>query len=202
MSNFFGQYYIDSDLCYALSKLMDLNLHRQDTAFERGYTLISSEHMSPVWMTLYEQEILECLQKYQEEFRYSQEGCAGIVMEKPYNLQHYAPNRHYSVWHCENNGVPPFHRRHLAFMTYLNTVETGGDTEFFYQQQSFTPKIGRTLIWPAYFTHTHRGIPTPDDKKIITGWFRFFDTEQFQQDTQELNDEDFYNRLHELDTVR
>ena len=36
------------------------------------------------------------------------------------------------------------------------------------------PKAGQLSIFPAYFTHTHRGIVAPEeDKYIITGWFHY-----------------------------
>jgi hypothetical protein len=64
-------------------------------------------------------------------------------------------------------------------MTYLNDVPRGGETEFLYQGIKVEPKKGLTLIWPADWTHTHRGLPAPTDKYIITGWLNFFpeDTE-------------------------
>ena len=34
------------------------------------------------------------------------------------------------------------------------------------------PKKGLSVIWPADFTYTHRGIPSPTQEKYIaTGWF-------------------------------
>jgi hypothetical protein len=59
-------------------------------------------------------------------------------------------------------------------MTYLNDVYKGGETEFFHQQFKVTPKKGLTLIWPADWTYTHRGIVAPVEEKIIvTGWWNF-----------------------------
>jgi hypothetical protein len=35
-----------------------------------------------------------------------------------------------------------------------------------------TPVVGRTIIWPAGFTHMHRGNPPLEGEKMyITGWF-------------------------------
>jgi hypothetical protein len=59
-------------------------------------------------------------------------------------------------------------------MTYLNTIKDGGETEFLYQKIKFKPKKGLSLIWPTDFTHTHRGIPSPtEEKMIVTGWLNF-----------------------------
>ena len=57
-------------------------------------------------------------------------------------------------------------------MLYLNTVKDKGGTEFIFQNV-VTPAIkGNLLIWPAEFTHLHRGIISPTEKKYIaTGWF-------------------------------
>ena len=64
--------------------------------------------------------------------------------------------------------------RHLVWMTYLNDVEEGGETEFYYQKLKVKPRKGLTLIWPVDWTHTHRGIVAPkEEKMILTGWFSF-----------------------------
>ncbi|GIS66316.1 MAG: hypothetical protein CM1200mP5_1000 [Candidatus Pelagibacterales bacterium] len=42
-------------------------------------------------------------------------------------------------------------------MTYLNNVEDGGTTNFEYYDIKVKPEIGKTLIWPAEWTHAHTG---------------------------------------------
>ena len=57
---------------------------------------------------------------------------------------------------------------------YLNDVEEGGETEFLYQSRRVKPKRGRLAIWPAQFTHMHRGNPPlSGDKYVITGWVEY-----------------------------
>lgn len=64
--------------------------------------------------------------------------------------------------------------RVLLFMYYLNTVPSGGETEFFYQQKRIRPVEGRLVIAPAGFTHTHKGhVPLSNDKYILTSWVLF-----------------------------
>ena len=64
--------------------------------------------------------------------------------------------------------------RVITWMIYLNDVEDGGSTEFPYQKQVFQPKAGSLLLWPAGYTHPHRGNPVySNDKYIFTGWFGF-----------------------------
>lgn len=93
------------------------------------------------------------------------------------NLQKYNPGGAYFEWHCERTGGDgPSGKRHLVFMTYLNDVVDAGETEFFYQNIKVKPQKGLTLIWPADWTHTHRGCPSMTQTKYIaTGWFRFMD---------------------------
>ena len=36
------------------------------------------------------------------------------------------------------------------------------------------PKKGLTVIWPAIWTHTHKGLPAPKELKYIcTGWYEW-----------------------------
>lgn len=91
-----------------------------------------------------------------------------------FNIQRYYPGgQAYHSWHYES-AAPQASDRLLAWMSYLNDVDEGGETEFLYQEIKMQPREGRTLIWPAGFTHTHRGLPAKSGVKfIITGWFRF-----------------------------
>ncbi|RUO76976.1 2OG-Fe(II) oxygenase [Idiomarina seosinensis] len=80
----------------------------------------------------------------------------------------------YNYWHCEQfpqKGSTEALHRALLFMVYLNDVEEGGETDFYYQQRSLRPTAGQLVIAPAYFTHTHRGrMPISNDKYILTSW--------------------------------
>ena len=61
-------------------------------------------------------------------------------------------------------------------MTYLNDVssEDGGSTIFTHYGLEFQPRKGQTLIWPAEWTHAHKGsVLTNNSKYIITGWMHF-----------------------------
>ena len=94
-------------------------------------------------------------------------------IENNIKIQHYQPNEGYYKWHWENTGHEENIKRHLVFMTYLNNVKDGG-TEFKYQNITAPAHKGLTLIWPAIWTHTHRGqISQTESKTIITGWFSY-----------------------------
>ena len=93
------------------------------------------------------------------------------------NLQKYVKGEGgYFHWHSEHYPHPtdPHQdslHRNLVWMFYLNDVEQGGETEFFYQNFKSKPKQGSLVIFPAGFTHTHRGQkPISNDKYIFTSW--------------------------------
>jgi hypothetical protein len=79
----------------------------------------------------------------------------------------------YHMWHSENTSKELCHRI-LAWTLYLNDVEEGGETEFLYYPKRIKPKTGTFALWPASFTHTHRGNPPISNTKyIVTGWTEF-----------------------------
>jgi len=79
----------------------------------------------------------------------------------------------YHTWHFESSSREVSNRL-MAWMVYLNDVEEGGETEFLYQHMRIKPKEGTLLIFPAGYTHTHRGNPPLSNSKyILTGWVEF-----------------------------
>jgi hypothetical protein len=76
----------------------------------------------------------------------------------------------YHVWHSEY-APGQYDDRFAAWILYLNDVEEGGETEFLYQSKRIQPRQGDLAVWPAYYTHAHRGNPPlRGDKYILTGW--------------------------------
>lgn len=90
-------------------------------------------------------------------------------------IQKYKPGGGFHIYHTERgSSKEPISSRHLVFMTYLNDITDGGETEFYHQKIKIKPQKGLTIIWPADWTHTHRGIPSPSETKyIVTGWYNF-----------------------------
>jgi hypothetical protein len=168
-------------------KLCDeLVQHHKETPFKGPGSLgnvVAEEYKKSIDCYLYPNSklggsYLVALQKVVEEYirqysfcdHYAPWKCIELI-----NIQHYAPEGGYFTWHTERtNAQLPASVRHLVFMTYLNDVTDGGETEFYYQNLKVQPQKGKTLIWPADWTHTHRGITSAtQDKYIITGWFSF-----------------------------
>ena len=89
-----------------------------------------------------------------------------------YNIQRYLPGEGFYNWHCENSGYTSGGDRVLAWMIYLNDVEAGG-TQFKSQNHTEKAEAGKFVIWPAGWTHTHKGqVSETQTKYIITGWYR------------------------------
>lgn len=90
-----------------------------------------------------------------------------------FNIQRYMPGQHFKRVHTERASIQNLHRV-FAFMTYLNDVQEGGSTYFSHYDLDIQPKKGLTLIWPAEWTHAHKGnILKQGSKYIITGWLNF-----------------------------
>ena len=93
----------------------------------------------------------------------------GLISD--FNLQKYLPGKAYSGEHMEHGRDECDSKRILAWIIYLNDIKNKGGTCF--PQQNFTtkPRAGDLYIWPAGWTHSHYGIPAPNEiKYIATGW--------------------------------
>lgn len=122
----------------------------------------------------YFDELRKVSNSYIEKYTYANYYNAWDIVDST-NVQHYKPEEGYYGWHTERCGfLPPGSSRHLVYLTYLNDVTDDGETEFYYQQLKIQPRKGLTLIWPADWTHTHRGIPSKTQEKyIVTGWYNY-----------------------------
>tara|TARA_R100000963_G_C4616081_1_gene84977 strand:- start:356 stop:904 length:549 start_codon:yes stop_codon:yes gene_type:complete len=108
-----------------------------------------------------------CATKYIDEFKLK----FNIITDTVNLIQYYPKNGGYKLFHSENSSLSTAHRR-LVYMLYLNDVPNGG-TEFKYQNIITQAVKGNLLIWPAEFTHTHKGvISKTKEKYIATGWFK------------------------------
>ena len=120
----------------------------------------------------YFEELLNCYKNYVEEWPFLKE-LAQKTEISSFNLQRYKPGQHFKKIHSERTSIESSHRI-FAFMSYLNDVEEGGSTYFSHYDIEIQPRKGLTLIWPAEWTHAHRGnILKKGSKYIITGWICF-----------------------------
>lgn len=184
--NFVKKYYIDEKICDDLINLFNLNQHKAsqgkvgktkgscvDLKAKKCFEMfIELEH--PISQK-YLKALDKCKNLYVKEFNTLNYTDRYWGIKDPIKLQKYfAPQDGYFAWHSERDGDPDNIGRLLVYMTYLNDVKKGGHTEFFYQKLKIKPKKGLTLIWPADFTHTHRGNLVKEGiKYIATGWFSY-----------------------------
>ena len=100
----------------------------------------------------------------------------GNIRATVMKLQRTSPGGGYHVWHGEQ-GPGDNARRVVVYMLYLNSIapEEGAETEFLYQKKRFNPVENTMVIWPAAYTHAHRGNPVLGEtyKYIVTGWFYY-----------------------------
>jgi hypothetical protein len=89
-----------------------------------------------------------------------------------YKMQKTYAGGGFCQWHYEQGREPGTVERYGVWMLYLNDVANGGRTDFPAQNVSFAPECGTLVIWPAAYTHPHRGAPDlRQTKYIVTGWF-------------------------------
>ena len=127
--------------------------------------------------TLFEDILQGSLKDYKKI--YFNHGISKFDLAPTFKIQRYNTGEGYFILHSEHGssilrdgGDPSL--RVLVWMVYLNDVHDGGYTEFPHQKRKFQPRRGDVLMWPAFFTHPHRGITSKSQTKYIaTGWFSF-----------------------------
>ena len=114
-----------------------------------------------------------CYDAYTEQYSLLKDDkITGTAMK----MQRTDPGGGYHIWHGEQ-GNGEHADRVLVYMLYLNTLtqEEAGETEFLYQQRRISPQENTMVLWPAAFTHAHRGntVFGERSKYIVTGWFYY-----------------------------
>ena len=117
-------------------------------------------------------ELHKCFADYQHQWPFMKSILKDVDIGS-FNVQKYSKGDHFSGVHSERTS-PQHSLRLFAWMTYLNDVDDGGKTNFTHYDIKIKPEIGKTLIWPAEWTHAHSGeILNNGEKYIITGWMNF-----------------------------
>ena len=120
----------------------------------------------------YIEELHKCFVDYQNQWPFLKDKIKSLHIGA-FNIQRYFPGDHFAKIHCERISIQTIHRM-FAWMTYLNDVDDGGVTNFSHYAIKVKPEIGKTLIWPAEWTHAHSGeVLNSGVKYIVTGWMHF-----------------------------
>jgi hypothetical protein len=181
--DFIQGYFIDDNkLCYDLIAYFHASPEKRSGSFDHNNQVDLQVKDSTECRLLdgyefdqYSNHLRRCFELYSNRYEFAGKQAPSWGLRQHMQIQHYAPGQGYHQWHYERAGCDPLiSTRHLVFMTYLNTVDSGGETEFYYQKLLIQPQAGLTLIWPVDWTFTHRGLTSPtQDKYIITGWMNF-----------------------------
>ena len=132
--------------------------------------------VAPLFSTIYPRPpvsayfnfLAECFKCYVKNYGIE---FGGTIYNDIFKIHKVKQSEGYHQWHYEK-AIPATIDRLMAYMTYLEVPKKGGETEFLHQSLRIDPVVGRTLLWPAGFTHMHRGNPPLDGEKMyITGWF-------------------------------
>ena len=184
LNNFISGWYINNDLlCDNLIKYFETNPNKfKGKIGSKGEVKISEKDSTDLSVIDFKVPVIKeylahlyfVIKEYQKQYIYSNIG-QGSWSLKPFNIQRYLPNEGFHIWHTERNNIGNS-LRHLTFMTYLNNVDDGGETEFFYQQLKIKPEKGLTLIWGTDWTFTHRGVPSKTETKYITTGHYYYDS--------------------------
>lgn len=186
MNNFIYTSYIDLNLCDELvafhnksnNKVKGLANKNNDGVVDELIKKSIDTNLTGDLHGKYCEALQKVAMEYIEKYPWCNQYSAWGIFEN-INIQQYEPNGGYYAWHTERcNANYPFNTRHLVFITYLNDVDDAGETEFYHQQIKIKPRKGLTVIFPADWTFTHRGIPSPTQEKyIVTGWYGFYNKE-------------------------
>jgi hypothetical protein len=119
--------------------------------------------------SIFYQGLQDCFNVYTEEYDILKNAtitCTNLKLQKT------NPGQGYHVWHFEQ-GPATHSARIVTYMCYLNTITDAGETEFLYQKLRIPPKENTMILWPAAYTHTHRGnvVHGSTSKYVVTGWF-------------------------------
>ena len=138
------------------------NLNRRDTSILLNYTNDTYSYQS-------NQFLKSCVLHYIDQF--SQLASLSMI-SSDLKFQKTHPGGGYHLWHYEN-AAAEYAARELTWMIYLNDVpDCEVETEFLYQRRRIKPTKGTVVIFPAGYTHVHKGNTMfTTDKYILTGWY-------------------------------
>ena len=180
--NFIGSWVIASSLCDEIIDYYEKNKQKQmKGGTSEGINLKIKDRqdisLSPKDLKLPENEVFQryfenlfqCYRDYNIQWPFLASMISNLEIGS-FNIGKYTPGQHFQKMHCERTSLNTLHRL-FAFMTYLNDVDDGGSTYFNHYDLEIKPKSGLTILWPAEWTHSHKGnILKSGLKYIITGW--------------------------------
>lgn len=143
------------------------SMNRKDQAI----FLHAPQFNEPELVKLVGDAIDSCVIQYGEEFGHIKP--LYLTHRNQIKIQKTSPYGGYHIWHHEQAADEDSRDRELVWTLYLNDMPPGeAETEFMYQHTKVQPTVGTVCIFPAAFTHLHRGLTVYSyPKYIATGWY-------------------------------
>lgn len=188
LPNFVGSWMLEpEEICDELISYFESNAHQHiagkvgtgldlEVKNSRDLTIKPRDLLTPKNEVFpkYFEKLHECYQDYLAQWPFLRM-IAEEVHVGAFNIQRYERGQHFQKVHTERSDTSSLHRL-FAWMTYLNDVceEDGGATVFTHYDLTIQPIKGLTLLWPAEWTHAHKGsMLRANSKYIVTGWMHF-----------------------------
>jgi prolyl 4-hydroxylase len=186
--NFIGSWMIEPlSLCDELITYFESDIAKQHSGVTGGGSNLSVKDRTDISIApnqldlpgnevfkLYINSLFACYKDYLVQWPFLAVIAQNLEMGS-FNLGRYQRGQHFQKMHTERADLGTLHRV-LAWMTYLNDVDEGGETYFSHYGLNIKPRKGLTMIWPAEWTHAHKGnVLLGESKYMITGWLTFSD---------------------------
>jgi hypothetical protein len=186
--NFIGSWILDPpSVCDELINYFECNQYKQHRGVTTGGLHVDAKNsidisISPKDLKRSGNEVFEqyflglfaCYKDYVVQWPFLATFAKDLQIGR-FTIQRYQSGQHFKNTHSERCSLDTLHRV-FAWMTYLNDVELkdGGSTFFSHYGIEVQPRKGLTLIWPAEWTHAHRGnVLHAESKYIMTGHLFF-----------------------------
>ena len=190
IENFIGIFETDCDTDVFINYFENVNIHdRQKIVDSRESPQVffrndrslglhphkdsGGDNQNLILCNLYDDITWQCLNIYLKEHNYFHNPPDSIrfINTHARKIQKTNIGGGYHRFHEENGKI---YNRWATTSLYLNDVDDGGETQFIYQNIKIKPKKGVFLIFPAGYTHLHRGNPPlSNEKYIVTSWISF-----------------------------
>jgi prolyl 4-hydroxylase len=94
-----------------------------------------------------------------------------VIDRENIKIKKYLPNDKDEIFKVDSE------KRFVAFILYLNDVEEGGETHLPKQEIMISPRAGRMLMFPPFWTHPHAELkPVKEPKYIMMSYLHCRDT--------------------------
>ena len=131
---------------------------------------LNIEYNKPEHLEAVENAVRHAIEAYQAKYRFLWRGDG--ISWPAYKYHIVKKSGGYHEWHHEWN-IDGSRDRVVVWHLALTDHEEEGELEFLHFGHRIAPKAGRIVLWPAGFTHVHRGnaIRTDTEKHYLTGWY-------------------------------